>query len=908
MKLWKKIWSGVRALFRKEHLDREMDEEMCSHIELRTQANIVAGMSPQEARYAALRSFGGMEQVKEICRDLRGVGWIETFWQDVRFGLRMLRRNPGFTTVVVLLLAIGIGASSTMFSVVDAVFLRTCPYQEPASLVSLWATKPEKTGYQMDLLSGPVFRELRDHGQSFAEVAAWISYECRLSTAENLQRIRTLSVSPGLFSLLGVQPALGRLFLTDDAQPASERVVVLSYSHWQRWFHADPAVIGKTLRLPSDITERPESYTIVGILPATFRWAFSYNLVPGLWCPLRESDVTAPTSQVWGMARLKPGITLAQAQAELDVVASRQAQAQPETHTGVGARAVPMNAEYRRASTGASSAHTLLVLLGIVNAVLVIACLNIANLLLIRASGREREMAIRAAMGSGRMRLVRQLLTENFVLAALGALLGAVLAYWAIDVISALRDQSLPLHIRDRHEHLLPSFAALHLDARGLLYGVAVSLVTCGLFSLLPVWKAAKVNLSRSLAGGSAAGGSVRYRRGLSLFVASEVAIACVLLMGTGLLVNSALRLHNIDPGFNLHNVFATGVSLYSQHDQRFSAASAQTRFFQEALRRVRSVPGVLYADIGGPTPVSGGGSNFPMRIEGDPTGQEYKDTRFLTASPDCFRALQIPLRLGRFFTERDDETSPRVLIINEAMAQRYWPNSSPIGRHVTLERSTTNRVTFEVVGVVGNVYNYSQGTTSPPEAFTCWFQGGGAIEEDIVVRTAIDVRPMKTILQQAIRGGDDGVELYNPETLEEGVLRYTWSWSRQFNTIFLGGFALIAFLLASMGVYGVTAYSVAQRTREIGIRMALGAQRESVLELVLKQGMKLAIAGLAIGIAGALGLTRVVSSLLFGITPTDPATFGLVTLVVGVVAFMACWLPARRAARLDPMAALRYE
>jgi putative ABC transport system permease protein len=397
----------------------------------------------------------------------------------------------------------------------------------------------------------------------------------------------------------------------------------------------------------------------------------------------------------------------------------------------------------------------------------------------------------------------------------------------------------------------------------------------------------------------------MRYRRGLSVFVVSEVAIACVLLMGTGLLLNSAVRLRQINPGFTPGNVFTAGVLLPSQ---RYSAARAQKRFFQEALERIRSVPGVLSADIGGPTPVSGGGGNPPMRVEGDVTGQEYNDTRFLAGSPGCFRVLQIPLRLGRFFTERDDETSPPVLIVNEAMAQRYWPELSPIGRHVTVELPGTNRVTFEVVGVVGNVYNYSLGTTSPPEAFTCWLQEGEAFEEDVVVRTAIDVRPMKGILQQAIRGGDDTVELHNAETLEEGVFRYTWSWSRQFNTIFLGGFAFVAFLLASIGVYGVTAYSVAQRTREIGIRMALGAQRESVLGLVLKQGMKLAIAGLAIGVAGALVLTRVVRSLLFGITPTDPPTFGLVTLLVGVVAFMACWLPARRATRFDPMAALRYE
>ncbi len=763
-----KLQHQFAALFRKQKMDAEMDAEMRSHIDLQTQANIDSGMAPEEARRAAFRQFGWVESIKEACREQREglfAHHISLLAQDLRYGARILRKNPGFAAVVVLLLAIGIGASTTMFSVVDAVFLRACPYKDSESLVSIYAAKSGEIEYRDPLFSGPTFRDWRDHNEAFARVVAWISYECRLNTAESLERVRALSTSPGMFSLLGVQPVLGRTFLPEDAQPGGERVVMLSYGHWQRWFHGDPGVIGKTVKLDSDISSgRKAIFTVVGVLPATFHWVFDRFAVPGLWFPLRESDETEPTSQVWVMARLRPGITLAQAQAEMDVASHHLAQAYPETNAGRMARVVPINAE---------------------------------------------------------------------------PLLGVI-----------------------------------------------------------------KVNLSRSLAGGHTTSGGVGVRRGLGCFVVSEVAIACVLLVGTGLLLNSAMRLQ-INPGFNPRNVLQAGVLL---RDQRYANADAQKRFFREALDRIRSVPGVLYADIGGPTPVGGGGGNPPTRIEGDDSGEEHKDIRFLSASPDCFRALQVPLPQGRFFTDRDDETAPPVLIINEAMARRYWPDAVPIGRHVMVQRSKTNHVSFEVVGVVGNVYNYSSGTTSPPEAFTSWLQHGVNNEEDVVIRTATDAGPMKAVLQRAIKGVHEDVEIYNACTLEEGISRHTWSWSRRFNTLFLGGFAAIAFLLASIGVYGVTAYSVSQRTHEIGIRMALGARRENVLALVLRHGMILAGVGMGIGLAGALALTRVVRTLLFGITPTDPLTFGLTTVVVAVVAFAACWSPARRAAQLDPMVALRHE
>ena len=542
---------------------------------------------------------------------------------------------------------------------------------------------------------------------------------------------------------------------------------------------------------------------------------------------------------------------------------------------------------------------------GIVNAVLLIGCLNVANLLLIRAAGREREMAIRAALGSGRRRLIRQLLTESLLLAGLGGLLGILLSEWAVKIVSAVRGQTLPWNRGSSLESYLPWFVDVRLDGRTLLYALAVSLLTCGLFGLGPALTAVRTELSRSLSRASYASRGTRYRRGLVLFVVSEVAIACVLLMGAGLLVNSAIRLQTIPPGCNPEKVVTLGVYL---NDPQYSATSEQKRYFQEVLARLRTLPGVELAGVGGPTVAGGGGGNPATRIEGDESGEEHHDIRFLPASPDSFRILQIPLLKGRFFAERDREGAPPVLIINEALARRYWPEANPVGRHITARLSGTNWVSFEVVGVVGNVYHYANATVSPPEAYTCWLQHGAASDMDVAVRTISDPRPMKAVVQSAVRALDDRVEVYNLYTLEEAIARFTWSWSRQFNTFFLGGFAAVAFLLASIGVYGVTAYSVSRRTHEIGIRMALGAQRESVLGLVLREGMTVVGIGIGVGLVTASALMQVVRSLLFGITPTDPLTFGLITTLVGTVAFLACWLPARRAAKVDPMVALRYE
>jgi predicted permease len=899
MNLWHKIQSGFRALFRKEKLDQEMDEEMRAHIGLRTQANMAAGMNPDEARYAALRSFGGMEQVKEVCRDLRGVGWIETFWQDVRFGLRMLRRNSGFTAVAVLILAIGIAASTTLFSVMQAVFLGQCPYQDPQTLVCIYETNPAKNQYRLEP-SGPSFRDWREQNHVFEQIAVNDGrIDFRVRTADAMEKGGALFMSQGFFSMLGVRPTLGRPFLPEEYRGGGERVVILSYTHWQRWFHGDPSVIGKTLQLDDEV------YTVVGVLPASFRWVFQ-PLVVGLWLPFKETDRTDRAGRgVQVLARLKPGVSLAQAQADMDVIANRLAQTYPDTNAGFGAIVAPINQEYARSAKSFGNPRALWMLWGIVNAVLLIGCLNVANLLLIRAAGREREMAIRAALGSGRLRLIRQLLTECFLLASLGGLVGVMLTGWALKIVSALRGQTLPWNLGSSMESLIPWFVEVRLDGWALLYVLATSLLTCGLFGLGPALGAVKTNLSRSLSGAQSTLHGTPFRKGLALFVVSEVTIACVLLLGAGLLVNSAIRLRTIHPGCNPKNVVSLGIYL---KDPKYSSVSEQKRYFQEVLAGLRTLPGVEYADVGGPTPAGGGGGNPPTRIEGDESDQEHRDIRFLPASPDCFRVLQIPLLRGRFFTDRDNEAAPLVLIINEGLAHRYWPNVNPLGRHITAQLSKTNSVSFEVVGVVGNVYSYLNAATSPPEAYTCWLQRGASVDMDVGIRTASDPAPMTATVQRAVRALDDRVEIHNLCTLEEGISRFTWSWSRQFNTLFLGGFAAIAFLLASIGVYGVTAYSVSQRTHEIGIRMALGAQRENVLALVLRQGMILTGVGIGVGVAGGLGLTRVARSLLFGITPTDPLTFGLITLLVGAVAFVACWFPARRAARLDPMVALRYE
>jgi putative ABC transport system permease protein len=689
-----------------------------------------------------------------------------------------------------------------------------------------------------------------------------------------------------------VKPALGRTFLPEDARDGAEPVVMLSHNRWQRWFNGDPQIIGKTITLGQ------ENCTVIGVLPASFRYVIQWGDVD-VWSPLKPGERPDWEGR-WlkVLARLKPGVTLAQAQAEMDVIASRLAQAHPATGAGFGAEVVPMSEEYANRVQSLGEVNALWLLWGIVSAVLLIGCLNVANLLLIRAVAREQEMAIRVALGGGRIRLLRQLLTECFLLASLGGGLGAILSYWALKIVSALRGQPVPFT-----ETFLPWFVQVRLDGRALLFALAVSVLTCGLFALGPALGAVRTSLTGSLSGARSVSGGTRFRRALALFVVSETAIASVLLIGAGLLVNSAIRLQGIRPGCNPRNVLDLSISL---ENAPYRTKAEQMRYFREVLARLRTLPGVAVAAFGGPT-ITGGGSGWPARFEGEASAQEHSDIYFLPASPESFRLLQVPLLQGRSFTERDDKTAPSVMIINEALARRYWPDGHPLGRHVTARLPGTNWVTFEVVGVVGNVYNYRE-MASRPEAYRCWLQHDVTDYTDIRIRTVGDPAAMKGVVVSTIRALDDRVLPPDVKTLEEGIAGNTWSWSRQFNTLFLGGFAFVAFLLASIGVYGVTAYSVAQRTREIGIRMALGAQRESVVGLVLKQGLKLAIAGLAIGAAGALGLTRVVRSLLFGITPTDPATFGLVTLLVGVVAFMACWLPARRAARFDPMAALRCE
>jgi putative ABC transport system permease protein len=871
-----------------------MDEEMRAHIELRTQANIAAGMSPGEARRSALRSFGGMEQIKEVCRDLRGVGWIEALWQDARFGLRQMRRNPGVTGVMVLILALGIGGSTTLFSVMEAISLGKCPYPDSESLVWLWETKPSENQHHLSA-SGPTFLDWRAQNSVFEQVAAVAGGQfIPMKTPDAVERCWEDTVFPEFFSVLRVKPALGRTLVPEDARDGAEPVVMLSHNRWERWFNGDPQIIGKTVTLGQ------ETCTVIGVLPASFRYVIQAGDVD-VWRPFKPGEQPDRGDRsLRVLARLKPGVTLARAQAEMDVIASRLARAYPATDAGFGAEVVPMSEEYANSVQNLGNANALWLLWGIVNAVLLIGCLNVANLLLIRSVAREKEMAIRSALGGGRVRLLRQLLTECFLLAGLGGGAGAILSCWALKIVSALRGQPLPFT-----EAFLPWFVQVRLDGRALLYALAVSALTCGFFALGPALGAVKANLTSWLSGVRSVSGGTRFRRGLALFVASETAIACVLLIGAGLLVKSAIRLQGIRPGCNPRNVLDISISL---ENAPYRTKAEQMRYFREVLARLRTLPGLAVAGFGGPPVTSGGYSIFQARFEGEASAQEPRDIRFLPASPGSFRLLQVPLLQGRFFTERDDKTAPPVLIVNEALARRYWPDGHPLGRHVTAQVPGTNWVTFEVVGVVGNVFNYALQTVSPPEAYRCWLQHDVTDWMVIRIRTVGDPAAMKGVVVRTILALDDRVLPPDVKTLEEEIAQNTWSWSRQFTTVFLGGFAAMAFLLAMIGIYGVTAYSVSQRTHEIGLRLALGAQREKVLGLVLRQGMSLAAVGVIIGTVAGLGLSRVVRSLLFGITPTDAPTFVLIAILIGAVAFLACWFPARRAARIEPMAALRYE
>ncbi len=827
---------------------------------------------------------------------------METLWQDIRYALRMLRKSPGFTTVVVLILAVGIGATTVMLSVVDAVMLQPVPYKDPDTLVHVCETDESRSHRNYTSYVG--FRDWQKQNHVFEQMVAINGWDCTVQNAYRTEKSRAMRVSEGFFSVLGIKPILGRTFLQEEEGLGGDPVVIVSHSHWLRYFGGDPDVIGKTIILDK------EAYTVIGILPENFRWVFQTYTACGLWVPMSlksDNRMNRRNRGTFVIARLKQGVSVAQAQAEMDMIADRLARAYADELTDKGIMVVPVSEEHIGAARSGSNLRTVLILLGTVGSVLLIACLHVANLLIARSVGREREVAVRAALGAHRLRLVRQLLSESTVLAGLACLFGMLLAYWGTRIISAVRTQSIPWYLQDITSRFIPWFVDIRINERALLCAVGISLLTCVMFGLVPALSTSSVNLSRALSAGRTPSRGPRFHNLRNLLVTSDIAIAFVLLVGAGLLISTYVRLLNVDFQFNPKNVLSVEVELYGGASP-YSEPKPRRVFFKQVLDRIESLPGIQFASAASASPITGSYSSSIFKIEGLPDDKNSGYVPRTKIFPDYFRVLNIPLLKGRYFTEQDIAASAPVVIVNDTMAQRFWPDENPVGKYITrIARGDSKSVPLEIIGVVGNVRHtrYSRYSTSmnDPEVYV---PAGSDEFMNVLVRTKANPKSLIAALRHEIVTIDPDVLVGDVSTLESDFVALFSQ--RRLNMLFLNVFAAVALILAALGLYSVTAYGVSQRTHEIGVRMALGARDRDVLGIILWQGLKLTFLGISIGLAGAFAITRIIRSLLYDVSPTDPVTFVCVSLVLAGVALIATYIPARRAAKIDPMEALRYE
>ena len=891
MPLLPRLSAFWRNLFHKARLDQELDEELRAYVELLTEEKIEQGLEAEQARRASLIEVGGMEHVKEQVRDIRVGAAMESLWQDLRYGIRVLWKKPSFTLTAVLTLALGIGANTVIFSVVNAVLLRPMPFVESDRLVA--PTGEKNNPRSRTVVSYPDFVDWRDQTQTLEHVAVYQEANMLLRRDETEpELISGALVSSDLFPLLRIRPALGRAFTREEEQQNAPPVILISYSLWQRRFNADSNIIGQQLKRSG---AGGAGATIIGVLPEGFRFPvqarqtdFLRPLAPALgeWAERRS----AYSLRV--LARLKPGATVQQADSEMRAIGERLEQQYPDEGFRLGSHFVSL---YE--SVVGDVRTSLLVLLGAVGLVLLIACANVANLLLARAATRHREIAIRTALGASRGRVIRQLLTESLLLAFTGGGLGLLLSVWGVDLLVAHSSLNLP-RLKD-----------VSLDVRVLAFTLAISALTGIIFGLAPALQAARVDLHDELkeGGRSATAGRVRSRmRGL--LVVSEVAISLVLLIGGGLLVKSFVRLRSVNPGFDPEQVLTTELSLSKT---KYPEKEQQRALFAQLIERVRSVPGVESAALAYPLPFSGTttGNSFFIAGRPIPDPAEKPAANYRAINPDYFRVLRITLVRGRAFGEHDDEKATPVVIINETFARRFFPGQDPLGQHIAIERASGQMAAQdmrEIVGVVGDVRHVGLDEEAGPEFYVPYMQAPESYMSVVVRTTSANPTGMGASLSDAIRAVDREQYVPNIQPMTELIAESVSD--RRFNTLLVGLFATVALLIASVGIFGVMAYSVTQRTHEIGIRMALGAQAGDVLKLVLGQGLRLILFGVALGIGAALVLTRVLAGMLYAVTPTDPLTFVSISLLLSVIALIACLIPARRATRVDPMIALRYE
>jgi len=884
MKLYNLLRDRLRALAGREKVIDDIDREMRLHVDLQTDANIAAGMSPDEARQEALRTFGNVNKIRDTAYDVRGGGLLETLSQDIRYGARVLIKHRTFTTIAVLTLGLGIGANTAIFSVVNELLLRPLPYRDASRIVTVWEVSPE--GRHQNSASPSNFRSWLEQSTSFQSLAAFTDQRINVTGNFEPEEVSVQLVTPPFFQTLGVEPVLGRTFVPGDDEPEKRSVTIISYGLWQRRFGGQPDIIGKQIKLNG------LPISVIGVMPPNFQFYIQQRSGTGrpaeLWSVLPLKDIGNYGRFLGGVARLKHGVSPEQASSEMKTIASRRSTDDPAHNLNWSAEALPLREQFY-----GNVRRPLWILLGAVGFVLLIACANVANLLLSLASSREKEIALRSALGARRVRIIRQLLTESLLLAGVGSVVGLGFGWLGIKglVLISPRD--------------LVNLHSVGLNIPVMLWTLLIALITGVLFGLTPALHITRLNLIDSLKeGGRGEGGQTSNKRIRSIFVVSEIALAVVLLAGAGLLVKSFINLQQIDRGFNADNVLTMVLRL---SDSKYSQDPQVVNFFRDVLEHTRALPGVRAAGIVNYLPFYGGlGSATGFTVIGRPApppGQE-PSTNVRVADSGYFEAFGIPVLRGRNFSSSEITQPKRVVLINEVFARKYFPGEDPIGKTVDVVMFDKPTPT-EIVGVVGNVRYESLIDDYEPYVYfthpdlTYSFM-------TLVIRTDGEPAALAPVVQREIRALDPNQPVSDVRTMNQ-VMSETVSRAR-FNTLLLGLFAALATVLSAVGIFGVMNYSVALRTKEIGLRLAIGAQPRQVLLLVLKQGLSLTVIGVILGLAAAFALTRLLSGLLFGVAAVDAGTFAMMSLLLVLVSIAACYLPARRAMKIDPLRALRYE
>jgi putative ABC transport system permease protein len=865
--------------------DQEFEHEIGAHLDMLADENVRRGMSPEEARHAARVRLGGHTQLAETNRELRGLPMFETFFQDTHFAFRMLRKNPGFTAVAVLTLALGIGANTAIFSVVYAVLLKPLPYTNPDQLFTAFQANKQQ-GVAETGCSYLNFEEWRAQNHVFSELAGVVAHQLTLTGRGAPSVINTSVVTPELFALLDVKPLAGRIFFPQDGKQGAPPVVLVSEDLWRGRFGADHQIIGTSI----DLDKR--SFTVIGIIPAAFRTPFFTK--QEVWIPLVQDPLFSAFMPQRGvhllpaLGRLKAGVSVAQAQAEMDAISARLAGEFPAENNGWTVRLVPLQKEI------VGDVRTeLLVLLGAVGLVLLIACANIANLLLSRATSRSKEIAVRTTLGAGRARIIRQLLSETAVLGLLGGAVGVTLAYLGVKALSSLLPSSLPQMNPIRVDYFVLGFALL------------LSAIASVAFGLVPAMSAAHADIQNTLREGARFGESRNRRRARSFLAVAEISLAMVLLVTAGLLLRSFARLTSVSPGFDAQHIVKADISL---PQFQYSTPRQWAAFSEELLARIQSDPGLGDSAVVVPRPITDGNVNLRFDIVGNPPSSAgaSRTANFVSVSPGYFRVMGIPLLAGRFFNQYDISSAPRVSIISEAMARLYFPNQDPLGKQLTFgfPRGTAESM-HEIVGIVGDVRDVSLGQNPGAMMYVPFAQAPfwGA---NLVVKSTLQTSSVAAAIRQEVQRMDKDIPVTDvakmPDLIDASVAQ------PRFRTFLLGLFAAMALVLAATGIFGEISYSVSRRTNEIGIRVALGASRNTILRMILRETLGLTLAGMAFGLPSALVASRMVAHMLFGVSVNDPATLMAVAFTLAAVATLAAYVPARRAMRVDPMVALRYE